>query len=328
MEAITNRLLAWYRGARRALPWRRTRDPYRIWVAEIMLQQTRVAAVLPYYRRFLRRFPSVKALARALEVDVLATWSGLGYYARARNLHRAARSIQQAGAFPRDYESIRRLPGVGDYTAAAIASIAFGQPHAVLDGNVTRVLARLSGESGHVRAAATRRRLRQLAEGQLDRRNPGDFNQALMELGATVCLPREPRCPVCPLRDACQAFQDGRPEELPVKSPPSCPVRLERTLLLIERRGKLLLWRRDDEATRLAGFWELPRAEQVPGAAVGKPLGRFRHSITNHNYVFSVAAAVIRRAPPGFRWIPRTGLEEIPLSTASRKALTLACVRS
>ena len=323
MDNVSSRLLAWYARARRALPWRRTRDPYRIWVAEIMLQQTRAAAAVPYYRKFLNRFPDVAALASARPSQVLACWSGLGYYARARNLHRAARLIRRNGAFPRDYAGWRRLPGVGEYTAAAVASIAFNQPHAVLDGNVVRVLARLSGEPGNVAASATRDRLRELAERLLDRRRPGDFNQALMELGAIVCLPRAPRCAVCPLQAACRAYQEGRVEELPVRSRAARQMRVEQTLLIIERRGTLLLWQREDKSSRLASFWELPRADQLPAATLGDPIGRFHHAITNHLYVFDVAVARLTRAPAGFRWMARSRLAHCPLSTASRKALAL-----
>lgn len=173
--------MRWYEGARRDLPWRRTRDPYRIWISEIMLQQTRVAAVVPYYEKFLREFPNAAALARADQDRVLALWSGLGYYSRARNLHSAARQIAAGGEFPREYESIRALPGVGDYTAAAISSIAFGSPHTAIDGNVRRVVARLAGQD----------EIGDLPHQLLDRRDPGRWNQAMMELGATLCLPRK-----------------------------------------------------------------------------------------------------------------------------------------
>lgn len=327
MAGLSDRLLEWYHRARRALPWRRTREPYRIWVAEVMLQQTRVATVRPYYRRFLKRFPDVAALARAAEDEVLGCWSGLGYYARARNLHRAARLICRAGAFPRNYQALRRLPGVGDYTAAAVASIAFGLPHAVLDGNVIRVLARLSGEAGDIRTSATRGRLRRLADRLLDRERPGDFNQALMELGAAICLPRQPHCCACPWRPFCRAHQEGRTEELPVRSAQVRPVRVPQTLLLVERKGCLLLWQRGDDASHLAGFWELPCEEALPAARTSASLGRFRHSITNRVYVFDVVRGRVRRAPPGFHWVPQARLEEIPLSTASRKALALARTR-
>jgi A/G-specific adenine glycosylase len=191
LRSIRAKLAAWYDGARRDLPWRRTRDPYAIWVSEIMLQQTRVAAVIPYYERFLQRFPSPDALAQAPEEELLAMWSGLGYYSRARNLQKAARQITEAGDFPRAYTAIRELAGVGEYTAAAIASIAFDLPHAVVDGNVRRVLARLMND-GNLD-------VQQAAERLLDRRDPARWNQAVMELGATICLPREPRCGECPI---------------------------------------------------------------------------------------------------------------------------------
>ncbi|HUK87164.1 MAG TPA: A/G-specific adenine glycosylase, partial [Terriglobales bacterium] len=194
-------LLTWYGRHRRALPWRATRDPYRIWLSEIMLQQTRVKAVLGHYRRFLERFPDVRALARARVSSVLAAWSGLGYYRRARSLHAAARVLvgEQGGEFPRTAEELRMLPGVGRYTAAAIASIAFGEPEAVVDGNVERVLSRLRG--CHLPA----RQAWEMAEQLLDRERPGDFNQAMMELGATLCLPGEPLCTRCPVARWCRS---------------------------------------------------------------------------------------------------------------------------
>jgi len=289
-----------------------------------MLQQTRVAAVVPYYERFLERFPDVESLARAPERQVLALWSGLGYYSRARNLHRAARRIVQEGAFPSDYASLRALPGVGDYTAAAIASIAYGLPHAVLDGNVMRVLARLSNDSGDIAATATRRRLLTLAEELLDRRCPGAFNQALMELGATVCVPGEPDCTHCPLSTVCQACRLGTQRELPVKRRAGSPIRVEKILLRIERNGKLLLWQRPADSPRLAGFWELPEAGQLARARIVAELGDFRHSITNHDYRIKVVAASVHGSPRGFAWVDRRQLGRIPLSTSARKALSTA----
>ena len=313
---IRRRLKEWYRGSKRELPWRATRDPYRIWVSEIMLQQTRVAVVIPYYRRFLERYPDLPALARASEAELLACWSGLGYYGRARNLQKAARQMLKAGGFPSECETIRALPGVGDYTAAAIASMAFGLPQAALDGNVTRVLARLTNDAGDVSAASTRQRLRQVAEGLLDRKDPGGFNQALMELGATLCLPRDPQCLLCPVRAHCQARRQGTERALPVKPRKKPPVRIWKTVLIVERGGKLLLRPRD-------GFWELPEADQLLVTSEPEALGSFRHSITHHQYVFTVAAARFGRAPRGFRWIPRDQLETVPLSTVARKALGL-----
>ena len=199
--AIRRKLARWYEKNARDLPWRRTRDPYAIWISEIMLQQTRVAAAIPYYERFLARFPDARSLARAFEDEVLAAWSGLGYYSRARNLHKAAKAIAELGAFPRDYAAIRELPGVGGYTAAAVASIAFHLAHAVVDGNVKRVIARLAGTADvDVQAAA---------DALMDRSNPARSNQALMELGAVVCLPRAPLCDACPVARECQAKNNG-----------------------------------------------------------------------------------------------------------------------
>jgi A/G-specific adenine glycosylase len=323
-KPFSTALLAWYDAARRDLPWRRTSNPYHIWLSEIMLQQTRVAAVIPYYERFLARFPTVAVLAAAPEQEVLAAWSGLGYYSRARNLHRAARQIAARGAFPSSYEEIRALPGIGDYTAAAIASIGFGLPHAVVDGNVLRVIARYTAEPGDVGVTAVRKRLHAVAQSLLDTARPGDFNQAMMELGATVCLPREPQCLLCPVTRGCRARQLGQQREFPVKTRKPAIVRLERTVLVVERDGALLLWRRAATSRRLAGFWELPEREQLPGAVVGEPWGEIRHGITVHSYRIAVCPARVEFAPAGFEWISWEKLAELPLSTVARKALACA----
>jgi A/G-specific adenine glycosylase len=314
-------LLAWYDRGRRDLPWRRTSDPYRIWVSEIMLQQTRAQAVIPYYERFLSRFPMAAALAAAAEDEVLALWSGLGYYSRARNLRRAAQSM--AAGFPRDYEAIRALPGVGDYTAAAISSIAFGLPHAAVDGNVLRVVARVENDAADIGSSRTRERFRGIAEAWLDRKRPGDFNQALMELGATVCVPKNPRCGDCPLAGVCAARAAGTAAQLPIKLRRTAPVRLESLLLAVRRRGRILLRRREDTAGRMAGFWELPEREHLPKARVGKIYGSFRHTITHHHYTCTVAEAVASPAGPGFAWFAAEELASIPLTTTARKAMAL-----
>jgi A/G-specific adenine glycosylase len=317
-------LLAWYRRKARDLPWRRPgTGPYRTWLSEIMLQQTRAVAVIPYYERFLERFPTIAALARAPENEVLALWSGLGYYSRARNLHRAAREIAAAGAFPRDYEAIRRLPGVGPYTAAAVASIAFGLPHAAVDGNVLRVIARLENDASDIGSPAVRARFGAVAGRRLDRRRPGDFNQALMELGATVCLPRAPLCGVCPVAGYCRAFAAGTAAELPVKLRKTSPERIEATLVLVRRNGRVLLWQRPAGARRMAGFWELPAPEQLPGVRCAAVLGSFRHTITHHHYRFTVVAATVARVPEGMRWFAPDRSTAIPISTAARKALAV-----
>jgi len=318
---IRQNLLSWYEEAHRDLPWRRTRDPYAIWISEIMLQQTRVAAVIPFYYRFLERFPDIESLAQAPEADLLACWSGLGYYSRVRNMQKAAQ--QMNGAFPRDYDSIRALAGVGDYTAAAVSSIAFDLPYAVLDGNVIRVLSRLTNNAGNVGELSTRRQLQQMAGQLLDHERPGTFNQAVMELGATVCLPRQPQCLLCPIAELCEAKQQGTVDELPVKLRKAEPVKLQRTVLVIQRNGGILMWRRPEGSRKLAGFWELPEPHLLPSVEIGACLGEFRHSITNHNYVFRVNLAEVPRKPRNFAWVTSGELQKLPLSTTSRKALTL-----
>jgi A/G-specific adenine glycosylase len=320
---VASLLIEWYRHKRRDLPWRRTSDPYRIWVSEIMLQQTRAQAVIPYYERFLERFPTVGALAAAPEDEVLALWSGLGYYSRARNLRRAAQMVVGAGGFPRDHDAIRALPGIGDYTAAAVASIAFGLPHAVLDGNVLRVAARMENDAADIAAARTRERFREVAQEWLDRRRAGEFNQALMELGATVCLPKNPQCQACPLAAHCRARAAGTAAQLPVKLRKTEPVRIASVLLVVRSRGRILLRRRDASARRMAGFWELPEPAHAPQARVGKCYGSFRHTITHHHYTIEVRAAKWTPEGGDFAWFAPAALVEIPLSTTARKALAL-----
>lgn len=316
-------LLEWYAGARRDLPWRKTRDPWRVLVSEVMLQQTRVSAVVPYYERFLERYPRAEALAEAPEQELLALWSGLGYYARARNLQRAARAIAEVGRFPETYEEIRELAGVGEYTAAAIASICYGQPHAVLDGNVVRVLARATAERGDVAASSVRVRLKEVAQRLLDPRRPGDFNQAMMELGATVCLPKGPQCLLCPWREQCQGRAEGIQAELPVKLNKREPVKLALELCVMVKEGRVLLRQRGSGESRLAGFWELPELRDVPAAEREGCAGSFKHSITRHDYSVEVWRAQPAKAPKGFRWISWDELAELPLTTMSRKALEM-----
>jgi A/G-specific adenine glycosylase len=324
LKWIRNRILVWYRKNKRDLPWRRNRDPYQVWISEIMLQQTRVAAVIPYYERFLERFPDVDALARAPEQTLLAAWAGLGYYSRARNLQKAARKIQELGGFPRDYSALLSLPGIGDYTAAAIASIAFDLPHAVIDGNVRRVLSRFTGERGNVDSLAVRNRIREVAGQILHRKRAGEFNQALMELGATVCLPKQPQCQLCPVARDCVARQLGIQNELPAKSVRTSPERVDKELLVIERAGKILIWQRPGEQRRLAGFWELPEPGQLPGAKLSGPVGQFLHTIVNTNFNCQVFRATLTIVPQGFRWLKKDQIDDLPLSTTAKKAL--ACL--
>jgi A/G-specific adenine glycosylase len=323
---IRRRLLQWYRKYKRDLPWRRTDDPYRIWISEVMLQQTRVAAVIPYYERFLTLFPDASALASAAEQDLLAAWAGLGYYSRARNLQKAARVIVELPRFPADYSALRGLPGVGDYTAAAVASIAFGIPHAVLDGNVLRVLSRLVAERGDIKSQVVRRNLGALAETLLDRRRPGEFNQALMELGATVCLPKQPLCGVCPIRPQCQGREQGIENQLPLNGVRPRASRHQKYLLAIEKRDRILLWQRPVDSRRLAGFWELPEREQVPGAKVSVAAGTFRHTIVHTTYLVEVCWATVSSCPKQLKWVAKGILRDLPLSTTAKKALNLLAI--
>jgi A/G-specific adenine glycosylase len=267
---VARRVVAHFRSVRRDLPWRRSRDPYAIWVSEIMLQQTRVAAVVPYFERWMARFPTIATLAEAPLDDVLAAWSGLGYYSRARNLHRCARAIvaSHGGALPASAAALRGLPGIGPYTAGAIASIAFGQPEPLVDGNVARVLARVYAIDDDIKSPAAVRVLWRLAGQMVPASAPGDFNQGLMELGATVCTPLSPACLLCPLAALCRARAQGRAHELPRmparRRPHELPL-IDARALWIERRDTLLLARRRPEGL-YGGLWELPQVDVDPGA--------------------------------------------------------------
>jgi len=288
-----------------------------------MLQQTRAAVVIPYYRRFLRRFPDVESLAQSNETELLLLWSGLGYYARARNLRRAAMEIAAMGVFPDTFERLKRLPGVGAYTAAAIASIAFNQPHAVLDANAIRVFSRLIGEKGDIRSAVTRARLGVAADDLLDRSQPGLFNQAVMELGATICLPRKPRCELCVLVCFCYAAQRNLQVRLPRKAQRKTMAAEAKSLYLCVHKGKVLLRCRNGER-QLNGFWELPEAGQLPGAEKIAEICSFHHSITNHRYEITVIRVRSGGRKENFHWVPIRSLEAIPLTTVARKALKAA----
>ena len=288
-----------------------------------MLQQTRAQTVIPYYHRFLERFPNAKTLSAAREADVLAAWSGLGYYRRARNLQRAARQIAAGAGFPADYDGIRALPGVGPYTAAAVASIAFSRAHAVLDGNVMRVIARLRADGADIGSARTRARFEQMANELLDRRRPGLFNQAMMELGATICLPRAPRCAECPVARFCEARMAGRQHDLPVKRGRMAAQRLSLRVAVVEKDGAVLMRQRPAAASLMPGFWEFPAPEDLPGWRESAIVGSFRHTITHHHYTVTVFEGRMKRIPAGFRWRSRERLDAIPLTTISRKALHL-----
>ena len=269
MQRLPQPLLAWYRENARSLPWRQTRDPYRIWVSEIMLQQTRVAAVLGYYDRFLTAFPTVEALANAPEQQLMKLWEGLGYYSRARNLQKAAKLVAEAGAFPDTYEGLLALPGVGDYTASAIASAAFGLGEAAVDGNVLRVVTRLTDCREDILDPKVKKAVRAQVQAVL----PGAaadmrvFNQAMMELGATVCVPNgPPKCENCPAAEFCLGRIRGTAESLPVKQPKKARRVEEKTVFLFLKEGKTALRKRPDTGL-LAGLWEFPHVEGTLGEA-------------------------------------------------------------
>jgi A/G-specific adenine glycosylase len=348
VSALRRALLAWYPRHKRDLPWRRTRDPYAIWLSETMLQQTRVETVIPYYERFLARFPTVQALADAEPDDVTQLWSGLGYYSRARNLHAAARQIasDHGGELPRDVDALRELPGVGRYTAGAVASIAFDRAAPIVDGNVARVLARLLDLREDVTAPPVQKRLWAEAEALARGPKPGDLNQALMELGALICTPRAPKCLLCPLREMCRGRAAGDPEALPVKKKPAAPKRIEGAAAVITRAGRLLAVRRPPEGL-LGGLWDLPggelAAEEAPQAALERALreklglalaglaalGAVQHQFTHRTlalHVFRAEAKPGRVARSGYdahRWVSRAAFARLGLSTLARKALAL-----
>ncbi len=336
VASLRRKLLTWYEANRRDLPWRHTTDPYAIWVSEIMLQQTRVAAVVERYQQFLARFPTVKSLAHALEQDVLALWSGLGYYRRARMMHTAAKHVVESsrGEMPRSAAELRALPGIGVYTAAAIASIAYDERAAVVDGNVERVLCRLA-EWEMDGSATIRREVASLAERLVDAKRPGDFNQAMMELGATVCLPRNPQCLACPLIEDCRT----RGEHKTRRRPPMQSREVAQALVLRVRGGsgkrraegitEVLLEQRRASETVMPGLWELPalRSAEVPEDELRMTV---RHSIMQVNYSVRIrsvsekdANAITVRGGKR-RWVARGEAAGMALTGLARKVLKRA----
>jgi A/G-specific adenine glycosylase len=348
---LRRRLLTWFAARKRDLPWRRTHDPYRIWLSEIMLQQTRVAAVIPYYERFLAAFPDVRALASAREDRVLANWAGLGYYSRARNLHRAAKEIvsRHAGEFPREFQSALDLPGIGRYTAAAVLSIAYDAPHAVLDGNVARVLARLGVLRGDLRAPGMWRKLEATVQDSLARKTPGDWNQAMMELGATVCTPNSPRCEECPVERWCRARQLGIEETLPQarSKRDTIDVTLAAAVLLDPRGRTLLVRQPNGDGALFSRMWQFPAVEtarsderttlarhlrekfdvEVNGNLT--PLAAARHSVTFRNIRLEPYLIRVARLPRvrGGRVTPLGQVQRLPISNATRKIADAANAR-
>ena len=339
---LVPRLLAWYRTNARELPWRQTEDPYRIWVSEIMLQQTRVAAVLGYYARFLEAFPTVEALAAAPEQQLMKLWEGLGYYSRARNLQRAARCIVERGGVPDTYETLLDLPGVGDYTASAIASAAFGRREAAVDGNVLRVVARLAENYEDIADPKTKKAVRAAVQAIMPKQ-PEDiriFNQAMMELGATVCVPNgAPKCEACPVAELCLARQRGTAELLPVKAAKKARRKEEKTVFLLLRQGQVALRRRSDEGL-LAGLWEFPNVEgtldETAAAAAVEQLDltarQWKNKLTAKHifthvewHMTGYTLEVSGSGSADFLWVDAQGLAERAVPSAFARYYEEAC---
>ena len=327
-----SQLLAWYARRGRTLPFRGTRDPYAIWVSEIMLQQTRTETVSGYYARFLKRFPTVADLAAAEEQEVLKCWEGLGYYSRASNLHKAAKIIlaEYGGAFPRAYDQVRALPGVGDYTAAAVCSIAFQQPYPAIDGNLTRVLSRMHGIREDIDIPSVKRRIAGLAARHIDRERPGDWNQALMDIGATLCVPGTPDCALCPLREGCDANREGDADMLPIRAAAKPPLPVEVAVGIITRGSRV--WVQQREAALLRGLWVFYLAEGDAsaaalqkklgkGAALAADLGEAKHVFTHRIWNMRLYHFTLPEIKPGKgRWVSAAELERLPMPAAMRAA--------
>ena len=358
LASFRKQLLAWFRQFQRDLPWRRSRDPYRIWLSEIMLQQTRVAAVIPYYERFLRRFPDLHALAAAPEEEVLRLWSGLGYYGRARNLQKAAQKIvaEHRGEFPARLEDVLALPGIGNYTAAAILSIAFEKKHAALDGNVARVLARLGAVRGDLRASGRWQELQECADVYLDPKSPGDWNQAMMELGATLCAPKSPQCLLCPAAQFCEGRKLAIAELLPEKRKKRATVEIRlaaavfadergQTLLLPppgERKAKPLV---DHVPALVSNLWHFPTVP-VDGDPIEKlrehlrklqiqnqngnmrfvPAHKVRHTVTYRAITVEPFRVRVKKLPriKGAERVPLGEVTVLPVSNLTRKVARAA----
>jgi A/G-specific adenine glycosylase len=351
LDAFRRRLLNWFRANRREHPWRRDRNDYRVWLAEVMLQQTRIAAVIPYYEKFLARFPDIKSLAEAPEREVLRLWAGLGYYSRARNLHRAAREMvaRHSGKFPTDFASALALPGIGRYTAAAVLSIAFDAPHAVLDGNVARVLARLEAIRGDLRAPLQWKKLEATAQTLLAPNAPGDWNQAMMELGETTCTPKSPRCTECPVARWCEARKRGLVDSIPGprKQQPGVNQRIAAAVLL-DPRGRTLLVRDPGahDGVLFSRMWQFPAVEftKDPATALASHLRRHlhidppaltelphaKHGVTFRNITLVPFCARVAALPvrPRSRRLPLADIASAPVSSATKKIARAALQRT
>ena len=330
-------LLDWYDRHKRPLPWRADQDPYRVFVSEMMLQQTQVKTVIPYYERFMRELPDWKSLAKAREEKVLKLWEGLGYYRRARNLKAAAQMVVKdfGGLLPNTLEEITRLPGVGPYSAGALLSIAHQKPHPLVDGNVIRVFARLFLLKGDLKTGTNHQNLWEIAAKLLSQKRPGDFNQALMEIGATVCLSENPQCLLCPLRRFCGAAQGGVQSEYPQNAPRQALIEVPMAAFLIRFKKKVLVKKRSEEERWLKGLWEFPSAEgknfeearrklevELRTTAQRRALREVRHQITNHKIrlrLFPASVTGFQKVFFPYRWVDPSQLESLPFSSAQNK---------
>ena len=342
MSTLSRLLLKWYRQHGRTLPWRDHPDPYAVWVSEIMLQQTRVETVIPYFEKWMKLFPDVKALAQASERDVLNAWEGLGYYSRARNLHKAAQIVASkfSGQLPRDLTDLRALPGIGRYTVGAIASMAFGMDEPTLDGNLRRVFARLFDVSEFADSPAGEKMLWDLAAQNLPKGQAGDYNQARMDLGATICTPKSPRCLLCPLMEICESRKKGTQEQRPVLKPKKSVPHYVHAAAVIMERGRVLLSQRPSEGL-LGGMWEFPNARvnadpakelnQALNAACrlklkkGDPLGIVQHAYTHFKVTVHAFRCDVVSIPKekNLKWVKITELGDYPMGKVDRQIADL-----
>lgn len=345
---ITKRLLHWYDRHQRDLPWRRTRNPYFIWVSEIMLQQTQVDTVIPFYHRFLSEFPTIETLAKAPLQDVLKVWENLGYYSRARHLHEAAKVIMNGmgGNIPKTEDGLLRIPGIGPYTAAAILSIAFGQKIAAIDGNVRRVICRLFGIRGPINRAKTRKKISEVATALIPREEASRFNQGIMDFGAALCTPRKPACGICPLKELCLALQKGWQTRLPVKGKRKpIPHKLVAVGVIHDHQGRLLIVQRPMEGL-LGGLWKFPGGEKQEGDTIERSLREaikmelgidvkvlealtsIKHAYSHFRITLFAFSCSLRKRQPktlmcnDWQWIEPSRLNNLPFSKADRKIMS------
>ncbi|MBM3144782.1 MAG: A/G-specific adenine glycosylase [Chloroflexi bacterium] len=354
ISPFTERLLNWYADNARNLPWRGVSDPYVVWVSEIMLQQTRVETVIPYFERWMRRFPDIRTLADSSQQDVLSLWEGLGYYSRARNLHKAARVVvdRHDGELPADVAALKSLPGIGAYTSAAIASISFGRDEVALDGNIRRVLSRLFDLSAPLDSPEGERLLGDLAREHLPSGQAGEYNQALMDLGAEICTPRHPQCGLCPISGTCKARQLGIQEQRPIRKPKAEIPHHTVAAAVIQRNGHVLIARRPEEGL-LGGMWEFPGGKTKPGESlqaclkreiceelgveieIGEPFGVYEHTYTHFRVTLHAFRSTLLAGEPrrldhtDLHWARPSELCDYPMGKIDRQiaknVLTLEC---